>query len=68
MNKIEGVRKLGSRRGKRIRRMNRELPKIDETIKEHEKVFETAISKLEPAPPPSTKRIERKIAVLNKKG
>ena len=42
--KIEGVRKLGPRRGKRIRCMNRELAKIDETIKESEKVLETTIS------------------------
>ena len=66
MNKIEGARKLRPRNGKRIRCMNRELAKIDEAIKESEKVLETAISKLEPAPP-STKRIERKIAELNKK-
>ena len=66
MNKIEGARKLGPRRGKRIRRMNSELAKIDETIKESEKVLETVISKLKPAPP-STKRIERKITELNKK-
>ena len=46
--------------------MNRELAKIDEAIRESEKVLETAISQLEPAPP-STKRIERKLSDLNKK-
>ena len=46
--------------------MDRELAKIDEAIKESEKVLETVISKLEPAPP-STKRIEHKIAELNRK-
>ena len=66
IEKVEGARKLGPRRGKRIRRMNRELAKIDESIKESEKVLENAISKLEPTPSP-TKRIERKIAELNKK-
>ena len=57
---------MGPCRGKRIRRMNRELAKIDDPIKESEKVLETAISKLEPAPP-STKRTECKIAELNRK-
>ena len=46
--------------------MNRELAKINETIKASEKVLENVISKPEPTPPP-TKRIERKISDLNKK-
>ena len=66
MDKIEGARKFGAQRRKRIRHMNRELTKIDEAIKESEKVLKATISKLEP-PPPSTKRIERKIAELNRK-
>ena len=61
MDKIEGARKFGAQRRKGIRRMNRELTKIDEVIKESEKVLEAAIYKLEPAPP-STKRIERKLS------
>ena len=49
--------------------MNRELTKIDEKIKESEKVLENATSKLnmEPAPLKRVKHIEKKIAEINKK-
>ena len=40
--------------------------KIDESISKFEKVLDSAINRLEPAHPP-TKRIERKIAELNRK-
>ena len=66
MDKIEGARKFGFQRRKRIRKLNRELVKIDESISKFEKVSDSVIDKLEPAPL-STKRIERKIAELNKK-
>ena len=42
------------------------MVKIDESISKFEKVLDSAIDKLEPTPPP-TKRIELKIADLNKK-
>ena len=46
--------------------MNKELVKIDKSISNFEKVLDSAIDRLEPTHPP-TKRIERKIAELNKK-
>ena len=70
MDKIEGARKLGPKRRKRIRRMNRELTKIDEKIKESENKLENATSKLnimEPTPLKRVKRMEKKIAEINKK-
>ena len=66
MSKIEGAQKFGSQRRKRIRKLNRELGKIDESISKFEKILDSAIDRLEPALP-STKKIERKIAELNKK-
>ena len=66
MNKIEEARKFKSQRRKRNKKLNRELVKIDESISKFENVLDSAIDKFEPAPP-STKRIERKIAELNKK-
>ena len=42
------------------------MVKIDESISKFEKVLDSAIDRLEPTHPP-IKRIERKIAELNKK-
>ena len=70
MDKIEGALKLGPKRRKRIRRMHRELTKIDEKIKESENKLENATSKLnimEPAPLKRVKHIKKKIAEINKK-
>ena len=46
MDKIEGAHKFGAQRRKRIRYMNRELNKINEKIKESEKVLENSATKL----------------------
>ena len=70
MDKIEGARKFGAQRRKRIRCMNRELNKINEKIKESEKVLENSSTKLnimEPAPLRRSKRIGKKIAEINRK-
>ena len=67
MDKIEGAQKFGSQRRKRIRKLNKELVKINESISKFEKVLDSAIDKLEPAPLRRSKRIEKKIAELNKK-
>ena len=66
MVKIEEARKFKSQRRKRIRKLNRELVKIDESIFTFEKVLDSAIDRLKPTHPP-TKRIEHKISELNKK-
>ena len=66
MDKIEGAQKFKSQRRKRIRKLNKELVKIDKLISKFEKVLDSAINRLEPTPSP-TKRIERKISELNKK-
>ena len=66
MDKIEGAQKFKSQRRKIIRKLNKELVKIDESISKLEKVLDSAIDRLEPTHPP-TKRIERKISKLNKK-
>ena len=66
MDKIEVAQKFKSQRRKRIRKLNKELVKIDESISKFEKVLDSAINRLEPAPP-STKKIEGKISDLNKK-
>ena len=50
--------------------MNRELNKINEKIKESEKILENSATKLnimEPAPLRRSKRIEKKIAEINRK-
>ena len=60
MDKIEEARKFGAQRRKIIRYMNRELNKINEKIKESENY-------LEPAPLRRSKRIEKKIAEINRK-
>ena len=65
MDKSEGAEKFKSQRRKRVRKLNKELVKIDESISKSEKVLNSAIDRLEPTPPP-TKRIERKISELNK--
>ena len=70
MDKIEGARKSVAQRRKRIRYMNRELNKINEAIKESEKVLEDSAFKLnimEPAPLRRSKRIEKKIDEINRK-
>ena len=70
MDKIEGARKFGAQRRKRIRYMNRELNKINEKIEESEKVLKNSTAKLnimEPAPLRRPKRIEKKIAEINRK-
>ena len=70
MDKIEGARKFGAQRRKRIRYMNGELNKINEKIKESEKVLENSATKLnimEPAPLRRSKRAEKKIAEINRK-
>ena len=66
MDKIEGAQNFGSQRRKRVRKLNRELVKIDESISKFSKFLNSAIDRLEPTPLP-TKRIERKISELNKK-
>ena len=66
INKIEGAQKFKSQRRKRIKKLSKELVKIDESISKFEKVLDSAIDRLEPTHPP-TKRIERKIAELNRK-
>ena len=63
---MEGAQKFKSQRRKRIRKLNKELVKIDESISKFEKVLDSVIDRLEPTPPP-TKRIERKISQLNRK-
>ena len=60
------MQKFKSQRRKRIRKLNKELVKTDESISKFEKVLDSAIDRLEPTHPP-TKRIERKISELNKK-
>ena len=60
------MRKLKSQQRQRIRKLNKELAKIDESISKFERVLDSAIGRSEPTPPP-TKRIERKISELNKK-
>ena len=70
MNKIEGARKFGAQRRKRIRYMNRELNKINKKIKESKKVLENSATKLnimEPAPLRRSKCVEKKIAEINRK-
>ena len=70
MEKVEGARRFGAQRRKRIRYMNRELNKINEKIKESEKVLENSATKLnimEPAPLRRSKRIEKKIAEIIRK-
>ena len=70
MTKIEGAQKFGAQRRKRIRHMNRELNKINEKIEESEKKLENATSKLnimKPAPLKRAKRMEKKIAEINRK-
>ena len=46
MDRIEGACKFGAQRRKRIGYMNRELNKINEKIKESEKVLENSATKL----------------------
>ena len=55
------MQKFESQQRKRIRKLNKELVKIDESISKFEKVLDSAIDRLEPTHPP-TKRIERKIS------
>ena len=66
MDKIEGAQKFKSQRRKRIKKLNKELAKIDESISKFERILDSAIDRLEPTPAP-TKRIERKISELNLK-